>query len=94
MKKIIIILLFSSFTLFVMSCKLSSTELAVEVKKSMYDTWEKEGITGITIDDLTVTHLNANEYTGLLETTEDGEKFKRSVKIVYDGENMQWEILE
>lgn len=39
-------------------------------------------------------HKGGNEYSGILETNEEGEKFKYTVKVIYDGENMQWEIIE
>lgn len=83
--------LFLAFTL--TSCKLSTNELAQEVRYSMEETWEKEGITGINITDFTLTHKRENEYAGILETLEDGERFSYSVQVVYDGENMQWEIM-
>ena len=80
--------------LFVMSCSLSTNELAEEVKKSMQETWKKEGVSGIKIESFLLTHKGGNEYSGILETNEKGEKFKYSVNVVYDGENMKWEIVE
>jgi hypothetical protein len=35
-----------------------------------------------------------NEYSGILETIEDGESFKYTVQVIYDGDNMTWEIIE
>ena len=72
----------------------TSNELAEEVKVSMNETWEKEGITGIKIESFLLAHKGGNEYSGILETNEEGEKFKYTVKVIYDGENMQWEIIE
>lgn len=74
------------------SCRLSTNQLAEEVKKSMKETWKQQGITGVAIDNLTLTHKGGNEYSGLLETTENGEKGKYTVEVIYDGENMKWEL--
>ena len=90
--KHLVILAFLSAILFT-SCKLSTNELAQEVENSIEETWEKENITGISINDFTLTHKNENEYAGILETIEDGERYIYSVEVVYDGENMQWEII-
>lgn len=88
-KGVFILMLF-----FATSCSLSTNELAEEVKISMNETWKNEGVTGIKIESFLLTHKGGNEYTGLLETNEDGEKFKYTVQVIYDGENMQWEIVE
>lgn len=87
-----IIIIFISLFLFT-SCKLSTNELAQEVRYSIEETWEKENITGIAITAFTLTHKKENEYAGLLETIEDGERYIYSVEVIYDGENMQWAIL-
>ena len=97
MKKIIKNLskgLFILMLFFATSCSLSTNELAEEVKVSMNETWEKEGITGIKIESFFLTHKGGNECSGILEANEEGEKFKYTVKVIYDGENMQWEIIE
>lgn len=75
------------------SCKLSTNELTQEVRYSMMETWKKENFTDISIRDLTLTHKSGNEYAGILETIEDGQSIIYSVEVIYDGENMQWEIL-
>lgn len=76
------------------SCSLSTDELAEEVKMSMEETWEKEGITGMKIESFMLTHKGGNEYSGILETIEDGESFKYTVQVIYDGDNMTWEIVD
>jgi len=91
--KVITMGLFLSMLLLVTSCKLSTNELAEEVKISMLETWEKDGITGVTIESLILTHKADNEYSGILITIEDGEKMTYTVKVIYDGENMQWEVV-
>ena len=88
-KGVFILMLF-----FATSCSLSTNELAEEVKISMNETWKNEGATGIKIESFLLTHKGGNEYTGILETNEEGEKFKYTVQVIYDGENMQWEIGE
>ena len=76
------------------SCSLSTDELAEEVKMSMEETWKKEGVTGIKIESFMLTHKGGNEYSGILETTEEGESIKYTVQVIYDGENVNWEIIE
>jgi hypothetical protein len=88
--KVLVILMVCLFS----SCKLSTKELSEEVKKSMIETWQKEGVTGIQIESFMLTHKGGNEYSGLLETNEEGESFKYNVNVTYDGENMQWKIEE
>ena len=85
--------LFIVVVLFFTSCNLSTSELAEEVKASMEETWDNEGLTGIKIESFMLTHKGGNEYSGILNTNEDGEKFTYSVDVIYDGENMQWEII-
>jgi hypothetical protein len=60
----------------------------------MEETWEKEGITGMKIESFMLTHKGGNEYSGILETIEDGESFKYTVQVIYDGDNMTWEIVD
>ncbi|MFN5331885.1 MAG: hypothetical protein ACK5BR_07635 [Bacteroidota bacterium] len=88
------LLLILCLTVSLSSCKLSTEELAKEVQVSMEETWDKEGVTGISIQSFTLTHKSGNEYSGILETLEDGESMKYTVEVIYDGENMQWEIVE
>lgn len=76
------------------SCRMSTNELAEKVKISMQETWSKEDVTGIKIENFTLTHKGGNEYSGLLETDENGENFKYTVEVIYDGENMKWEIID
>jgi hypothetical protein len=85
---VILMLLFST------SCSLSTNELAKEVEISMQETWNNEGVAGIKIESFLLTHKGGNEYSGILETNEEGEKFKYTVQVIYDGENMQWEIFD
>ena len=87
-KGVFILMLF-----FATSCSLSTNELAEEVKISMNETAKNEGV-NMKIESLLLTHKGGNEYTGILETNEEGEKFKYTVQVIYDGENMQWEIIE
>ena len=85
---VILMLLFST------SCSLSTNDLAKEVQISIQETWKNEGVEGVKIESFLLTHKGGNEYSGILETNEEGEKFKYTVQVIYDGENMQWEIIE
>lgn len=57
----------------------------------MQETWS-DSETQIQIESLSLIHKDGNEYSGILETTEDGEKKTHSVQVIYDGETFQWEI--
>jgi hypothetical protein len=92
--KIFLVNMFLGILFIISSCSLSTDELAEEVKMSMEETWEKEGITGMKIESFMLTHKGGNEYSGILETIEDGESFKYTVQVIYDGDNMNWEIIE
>jgi hypothetical protein len=92
--KILLVNMFLGILFVISSCSLSTDELAEEVKMSMEETWEKEGITGMKIESFMLTHKGGNEYSGILETIEDGESFKYTVQVIYDGDNMNWEIIE
>ncbi len=81
-------------SIFITSCGVSIEDLTEEVKISMEQTWIDEGITGITIKDLTLVHKSGNEYAGILETQEPNGNFKYTVEVIYDGENIRWEIAE
>jgi len=79
---------------FATSCSLSTNELAEEVKINMQEAWKKEGESGIKIESFLLTYKGGNEYSGILETNEEGEKSKYSVNVVYDGKNFTWKIVE
>ena len=76
------------------SCKLSTEELAKEVRISIQETLNEQGTTGISIKDFTLVHESGNKYSGILTTIEDGYEYKYTVNVIYDGNNMKWEIEE
>ena len=73
--------------------RLSSTELAAEVRSSMESTWKGTEMES-TIVDFTLTHESGNKYKGLLNTNELGYAFVYVVNVTYDGDNLIWEIVE
>ena len=48
----------------------------------------------IEITSFQLVHKQGNEYSGILETTEEGEKFTYSVEVISDGDTFKWEILD
>jgi len=80
-------------SLILVSCSLSTNELAEEVKSSMRETTQfKEN--SIQINSLILTKKSGNEYSGILETSEPNGEFTYSVEVIYDGENMNWKVVE
>lgn len=60
----------------------------------MVDTWKKEGLYGISIKDLSLKKTKENNYSGTLETIENGESFSYPVKVVVYGDEFEWEIVD
>ena len=71
------------------ACSLSTEDLVVEVKKSMEEKLNPEGIN---INSLILTKKGGNVYSGVLETTEPNGNFTYSVEVIYDGNNMTWKV--
>lgn len=88
-KKIKGIAIATLIALLVAGCSLSTEELAVEVQKSMEEKFEPENIN---IESLILTEKGGNVYSGILETKEPNGEFTYTVEVIYDGENMTWEI--
>ena len=84
------ILVSLAVTLSVVSCKLSTEDLTIEVQKSMEEKMSSEGIS---IESLVLTKKGGNTYSGILETNEPNGRFTYSVEVIYDGNNMQWEVV-
>jgi hypothetical protein len=75
------------------SCGTNTNDLAAEVQKSMEENFANENLE-IEITSLQLVHKQGNEYSGILETIEDGEKFTYSVEVISDGDTFKWEIIE
>lgn len=91
LKKLIAIFLIA---LTVVSCKLSTNELSEEVQKSMLEKFKSEGAGDVKVKSFILTEKGNNEYSGVLETTEPNGEFTYTVKVIYDGENFTWEIIQ
>lgn len=79
--------------LFTACGKLSTEQLAEEVKKNMIESPEfKEK--GITVKEFTLVHKAENEYNGLLKTKEPNGEFEYTVEVIYDGDSFTWKVLE
>jgi len=84
--------MFAFFSLFIISCEYSTADLADEVKLSIIEEWDKVGIESNIIEGFSLIHKSGNEYIGLLEVKEDGERYQLSVDVTYDGTTFMWEI--
>jgi hypothetical protein len=88
--------LFIAVALSLASCdlRMSADELATEVQQSMVETWKEQGFTPKVTKGLRLTHKGGNEYVGLITLSVDGESEQFSVNVTYDGNNVQWEVVE
>ena len=71
--------------------KMTKERLKREVQSSMEEKFRSEGLR-IKIIDFSLIHEVGNVYSGLLEANEPFGDFTYTVKVVYDGEQIQWEI--
>lgn len=90
MKKLKAILAAILISVATVSCSLSTDDLAIEVQKSMEEKFKPEGII---VKSLLLTKKGGNVYSGILETKEPNGEFTYTVEVIYDGENMTWEII-
>ena len=89
MKKLKVLLATILIAIAAASCSLSTDELATEVQKSMEEKFKPEGIN---VASLVLTQKGGNVYSGVLDTKEPNGKFTYIVEVIYDGENMTWEV--
>jgi hypothetical protein len=73
------------------ACSLSTEDLAKEVRASIEETFEENGIS-VTIESFSLVKRNKTEYHGVLVTTSYGVKETTSVNVVYDGKYFSWEL--
>lgn len=75
------------------SCNFNSetNHLQDEVLKDIKAKIENQG-EDIRVKSFVLTHISGNEYTGVLETIENGEIFTYNVNVISDGNSFVWEI--
>ena len=80
-----------------MNTRLTTTELTEQVQEHILEKWEElyseEELDEVELKSFILVHKSDNEYSGVLETIEYGEKYSYTVSVVYDGEYFSWEIL-
>jgi uncharacterized lipoprotein YehR (DUF1307 family) len=95
MKKIrfLISILFASILLTGCDTRLNTSDLTVEVQKSMEETFAGKGIV---IESLIITRVSedSNQYKGVLNTNEPNGKFVYTVDVTYDGESFTWQTTQ
>lgn len=84
---------FTVLCLTLIACRLSTDDLAKEVQASIEETLKTDS-SGIKITSFVLTQKGGNEYAGVLDTDESGNKFTYNVEVIYDGKNMKWEIIK
>ncbi len=74
--------------------KMSDVDLAYKVQRSIEDKYQERGLKLDNITSFIVVNKSGNEYTGILKTqSKTGRQKEYNVNIIYDGENMRWEML-
>ncbi len=89
MKNLLIICSVLAVSFCFVSCRVSTDQLAEEIKADMMETFQYEGIE---IRSLILVHEGGNKYDGVLETYEEGGYFTYDIDVVSDGSNFSWEI--
>jgi hypothetical protein len=73
--------------------KMSTTDLAEQVKQNITQTWAQEpALAGARINSFSLIHKEGNHYEGLLEATADGETEKLAIDVTYDGKQFMWKV--
>uniref|UniRef100_UPI00404A870B hypothetical protein n=1 Tax=Flavobacterium sp. TaxID=239 RepID=UPI00404A870B len=87
-----VIFLFVTLLLVLNSCQNGGIEqLRRDVLKSIEEKIQSEG-GGIDVVSFTLTHVNGNEYVGVVETMENGTAYTYPVNVIFDGKTFVWEI--
>jgi len=74
------------------SCRLSTSELAKQVQEHMVETFTENGTAVRVTKDLELVKKSNNEYSGLMTISAGGQTQQISVNVVYDGKSFSWEI--
>ena len=74
------------------SCRLSTSDLAKQVQEHMVDTLAENGTTVRVTKDLQLVKKGNNEYSGLMTISANGQTQQISVSVVYDGKSFSWQI--
>ena len=74
---------------------MSTDDLTKEVQAHIEEKWASEPESAsILITSFTLVHKGGQQYRGLLEATQDGEKVTLGVDVIYDGKSFMWEIAQ
>ena len=74
------------------SCKLSTSELAKQVQEHIVETLSENGVNVRVTKDLQLVKKGNNEYSGIMTISAGGQTQQISVNVVYDGKSFSWEI--
>lgn len=70
---------------------MSKKDLTEQVKASIEEEWEKQGL-DVEIKDFSLVKKGKNEYRGILEVTGYGETENLAVSVTVDGDSWMWEM--
>jgi len=84
----VMVLAVSCLTL--LSCRISTEELARQVQEAMVERWVGEGRDIRVVNGLVLVSRGGNDHTGLITLSYWGESFDLEVEVVFDGRNFIW----
>ena len=90
--KIIGLLAFMLSCSMLVSCKLSTEDLAKQVQENMIETWKENSIDLKVTKDLLLVKKSDTEYSGLVTLSTEGETEQVTVNVLYDGNSFSWKI--
>jgi hypothetical protein len=62
------------------------------IKTKLEKRYEDEGIEGFTVLSIDLTETSENNYSGLVNTDQQGQQIQYDIAVVVDGENIEWDI--
>jgi hypothetical protein len=90
---LIALLIFSMSVVFMDSTRLSTSDLASQVKASIVHTFAKNPeLKNVTVETLTLVHKSGTQYKGILKVTDNGQEDTYVLNVTYDGKQFMWQI--
>jgi hypothetical protein len=72
------------------SCDISTEDLAQQVQDSFLERYEEEEIPVTITKDLELVRKSKTEYTGLMTISSYGQTQEITINVVYDGKKFMW----
>ena len=89
-KRLIGLLVVSLGAVLLISCDISTEDLAQQVQDSFLTRYEEEEIPVTITKDLELVRKSKTEYTGLMTISSYGQTQEITINVVYDGKKFMW----